>query len=377
MKINNTFCKRCVISINRPGMRFNSNGICYPCTVVEKNKSIDWPKRKKKLDSIITWAKKNSKSSYDCVIGVSGGKDSTRQALIARDDLGLNPLLVSCTYPPEQQSLVGASNVSNLISLGFDVEIIGPKPELWKKLMKKSFYKYGNWARPTELALYSIPPRIAISKGIPLMLLGENNALISGDSGGSKNEVANDIKFNNTLAGGEISEWNKIANFKNDMYWYRFPEEKDFLKTKLKMVYLGFFYQDFNQENNYLIAKKNGLKIKNLNRKDIGALNIFEDLDEDFVHVNQLLKYFKFGFARASDDASHMIRNKKITRDEGIKLVKKYEGKCHPRYIKAFCKYIKISEKEFWKVANSFRNKKIWKLKNKRYSLIDPIWNIK
>tara|TARA_B100001248_G_scaffold252684_1_gene229124 strand:+ start:325 stop:1455 length:1131 start_codon:yes stop_codon:yes gene_type:complete len=370
------FCNNCVISINRPGMKFNSEGICFPCQVIKRKKKINWEKRKSKLSKILKWARNKSNSTYDCVIGVSGGKDSTRQALIARDELGLNPLLVSCTYPPEQISFVGASNVSNLISLGFDIEIIGPKPIFWKKLMKKSFYKYGNWARPTELALYSIPPRVAISKGIPLILLGENNALISGDSGGSKNEIANNIKNNNTLSGGNLDEWSEGLKNLNSLYWYRFPSTLEMNKINLKMVYLGYFFKDFNQENNYKIAKKNGLKIKNVSSSDIGALFTFEDLDEDFVHVNQLLKYFKFGFARVSDDASHMIRNGKLKRDEAIELIKKYEGKCNDIYIEAFCKYINISEKEFWKVANSFRNKKIWLKKGSKYFLKNPIWKI-
>ena len=168
------YCKKCVISIYRPGMKFNSDGICYPCTVIDKKKKIIWINRKAKLNRIISWARKNSKSSYDCVIGVSGGKDSTRQALIARDELGLNPLLVSCTYPPEQQSLVGASNVSNLISLGWCWDSWS-KTRSWKKFMKKSFI-IRQLGTSTELALYSIPPRVAISKEIPL-ILGENNAL--------------------------------------------------------------------------------------------------------------------------------------------------------------------------------------------------------
>ena len=354
------YCKRCVIPSTRPGIQFDDEGICSPCRVAEKHQKVDWDRRRVELEKVAQWGRDNSTGDYDCIIGISGGKDSLRQALIAKNELGLRTLLVCCSYPPEQQSEIGAANQANIISLGFDTIIVGPAPEKWKELMKRAFYKYGNWCKPTEMALYAIPPRVATSMGIPLIFLGENNALVSGDLGGSMTGDANLIKYNNTLSGGDPSEYVYGDITEKDVYWHRFPTDEEMRRANIRIVYLGFYIEDFNQFANYEIAMKNGLSIRDVPREDIGALHRFEDLDEDFVHVNQLLKYYKLGFARTTDDCSHMIRQGMLTREEAIELVQRYEGKCALRYIEAFCRYLDISEGEFWRVAESFRNKEIW-----------------
>src|SRR6185436_11305402 len=120
------------------------------------------------LDEIAEFGRRNNVSGYDCIIGVSGGKDSVRQVMYARDELGLKPLLVSCTYPPEQMSERGAKNLANIISLGFDLISVSPAPQTWKSLMREGFLRFGNWARSTEMALYASAPKVAIAYHIPL-----------------------------------------------------------------------------------------------------------------------------------------------------------------------------------------------------------------
>lgn len=210
------------------------------------------------------------------------------------------------------------------------------------------------------MALYAIPPRVATAYKIPLIFLGENNALNSGDLGGSLGGDANKIKDNNTLAGGKPTNLMDESILEKDVLWHQFPSDKDMADANVRIVYMGYYIEDFDPFANAKIALRHGLKVRNVPREDIGAYNLFEDLDEDFVHVNQLLKYFKLGFARVTDDACQAIRRGLMTREEGIELVKKYEGRCHQRYIENFCKYLEITEDEFWKVANSFRNKEIW-----------------
>ncbi|MBI3126013.1 MAG: N-acetyl sugar amidotransferase [Candidatus Tectomicrobia bacterium] len=354
------FCKRCLVPTTRPGITFDAEGICFPCRVAERHEAIDWDARRKELEKIAEWGRANSRCDYDCLIGVSGGKDSTRQALFARDDLGLRPLLVCCTYPPEQQSDLGAYNLNNLISLGFDTMVVGPSPEKWKRLMRKAFFKYGNWAKPTEMALYAIPPRIAIAYGIPLIFLGENNALASGDLGGSHTGDANRIKYNNTLSGGDPSEFLGDGIAENDIYWHTFPSDEEMARANIRIVYMGYYIMDFDPFVNTEIAKAHGLRARDVKEEDIGALNLNEDLDEDLVHVNQMLKFMKLGFARATDDACQMIRRGLLTREEGADLVRRYDGRCADRYVRMFCDYLGITVEEFWRHAEKFRNPDIW-----------------
>ncbi len=340
----------------------------------EKSPDVDWVSRRKELEQIADWGRANSSCGYDCIVPVSGGKDSTRQALYARDELGLRALLVSCVYPPEQQSVIGANNLSNLISLGFDTITVGPGPEKWKTMMRRAFYKFGNWAKATELALYAIPPRVAIAYGIPLIFLGENNAIIYGDLGGSFGGDANRVKYNNTLAGGTPKELIGDGITERDALWFEYPSDDDMNMAGLRVVYMGYYIEDFTIYRNAEIAIENGLQVRDVPSEDVGAYSNFEDLDEDFVHVNQMLKFFKMGFARVADEASQMIRMGRITRDEAIDIVRKYDGKCAPRYINQFSEYLGISIDEFWRIANSYRNPDIWEHhSNGDWELLSPI----
>jgi NH3-dependent NAD+ synthetase len=145
------YCKKCLQLDTRPGSNWTSEHQCPACDYHDSLKTIYWPERLKILDNILSDCKnkKQNNTNFDCIIGVSGGKDSTRQALFIRDRLGLNPLLVCMSYPPSQVTQLGCDNLSNLIKLGFDIEIIGVSPIVWKKLIKQAFYKFSNWAKAT------------------------------------------------------------------------------------------------------------------------------------------------------------------------------------------------------------------------------------
>ncbi|MGY9107914.1 MAG: N-acetyl sugar amidotransferase, partial [Alphaproteobacteria bacterium] len=132
---------------------FDEDGVCLPCRYAESLVDVDWDVRREELRNISEWGRTNKRGVYDCIVGVSGGKDSIRQAFFARDDLGLNPLLVSCVYPPEQQTQRGADNLSNLIEQGFDLHMIGPAPQVSKRLTQYSFLKFSNIFKASELVL--------------------------------------------------------------------------------------------------------------------------------------------------------------------------------------------------------------------------------
>ena len=133
------YCLKCLQPDTRPGTSFDASGVCPACNYYTSLASVDWHQRNRELEDIVAFGRANSHSGYDCIIGVSGGKDSTRQALFVKDVLGMNPLLVNLSYPPEQVTQRGVNNVSNMIQLGFDCISINPAPQLWRKLMRKGF----------------------------------------------------------------------------------------------------------------------------------------------------------------------------------------------------------------------------------------------
>lgn len=366
------FCKICVQPNTRPNSYFNSKGICPACDYNFKIKKIDWNKRLNLLKIIADKYKKKNYSSfdnYDCIIGVSGGKDSTRQALFIRDKLKLNPLLVSLTHPPQTVSEIGVDNLSNLINLGFTVIVSGTSPRTWQRLMRYGFLNDLNYRISTEFALFSSVPRLAANYGIKLIFWGENPGLQLGDMKSKKHRGydGNNLRYMNTISGGD--RWlNKTGISKKKLYPYYYPNPDEFKKNKLQIIYLGWFWKDWSIFNNGIIAATEGLKFRKDNPLSTGDVFGFSSLEEDWVHLNQMIKYFKYGFGRATDYANSMIREGRITREEGIKIVNKFDGKCSKKFISSFCKFIEIKEQLFWSKIYQVVNPNLFQVKkNKIY----------
>jgi len=361
------YCNICLENNLRPNVIFNK-GLCPSCYYIKRNENeIFWNKRLELLKEI-TQKYKNPNNKFDCIIGVSGGKDSIRQALWVRDKLKMNPLLVSLCYPPQQVTDIGTENISNLINLGFDVIVSSLAPKTWKNLMRESFLKFANWAKSTELALFSSVPQAAIRFNIPLIFWGENVGLQVGDmaSNSKKEYDGNNLRKLNTLNSGDLS-WIKSKKFKTlDLIPYKYPSEDEFKKNKIQIIYLGWFFKDWSMLNNAKTSIIEGLYIRDKKFKNYGDLFRTSSLDEDWVTFNQLIKYYKFGFGRATEYLNEEIRTGNISRKDAAKIAQKYDGKYSNRIIKEFCDFIEISSTLFWSIVKKNTNKKLFEIKGKK-----------
>jgi N-acetyl sugar amidotransferase len=344
------YCKRCLQTNTRPGTKFDEFGICPACNYHESLKSVDWDERMEELKKIVEFGKANNQSGYDCIIGVSGGKDSTRQAFYVKEVLGMNPLLVCLSYPPQQITQRGVDNVSNMIQHGFDCITVNPSPGIWRDLMRKGFFQFTNFAKSTELALFSSVPRLAIAYQIPLIWWGENAALQLGDLNvmGKSGSDGNNLRKMNTLGGGDVTWLLSEEIKKNDILQYIYPSEKEMEDADLRITFLGYFWKDWSLVDNGNFSALRGLEIRNEKPWEIGDPLGITSLDEDWVTLNQMIKYLKYGFGRIADYVNEDIRNGRMTREEGIALNKRFDGKCSPAYIKSFSDYIGITVDEFW-----------------------------
>jgi N-acetyl sugar amidotransferase len=356
------YCIKCLNVSTRPNIAFDCSGLCYPCSNYKSFEEIDWDEREQKLHEIIQFAKDNNQSGYDCIVGVSGGKDSTRQALHIREHFGLNPLLVSMNYPPDQISQRGVDNLSNLINKGFDCISISCSPIIWKNAMRHAFFNYGNWAKSTEFALFASVPRVAVAYQIPLIWWGESAAAMLGEMGvlGTDASDGNRLKYSNTLGGGDI-DWLKKAGFKiSEILQYIYPSDNEMVRANIKIVFMDYFMKDFSMLDNSNYAALRGLSIRRANphlEPDYFGTSM---LDEDFFNVNMHIRYLKFGFGRTSDIVNLEIRSGRMSRQEGIDLVKRFDGNYDPRIVKKFCEYINISIDEFWRVVDRYVDKKLF-----------------
>jgi len=362
------YCKACLTTTLRPNAQFANDGVCIPCKFSLTTDQTNYFLKLKALRDKVKQAqsKNRKKGDYDCIVGVSGGKDSTRQAHWVRDRLGLNPLLVCCGYPPLQMTDIGADNLSNLISMGFDVEVFTPAPQSSAQLSLASFRKFGNVSKTAEMALYSAVPRMAIEKKIPLILWGENDALQVGDSkaAGKNYFDANNLRNLNTLVEGGI-EWifDEVEAHKAQAYVY--PNKKSFDKAKLDIMFLGPAWDDWSLDDNSIYGALTGLTLRPDDIDITGDINGASMLDEEFTNINMMIKYYKFGFGRATDTCNERIRNKTLTRDEAVVLVDKYDGVCDDSIILRYCEYIGISTNEFWDIVNLYVNRDIFYIQEK------------
>ncbi len=368
-------CKKCIQPDTRPGIYFDENGVCGACIWEKEKEEIDWDLRKKELDEIASWAKKTTKSNYDCAIGVSGGKDSTLQAIIARDELGLRPLLVNSE--PAGITDLGKYNIENLKELGFDVISLRPNPKVIKKLIKRDFYKYLNPVKITEYSLYSSTYIIAEKFDIPLIIQGENPGLTLGTRLTGVGTDSNALKANElqTLSSG-WKEYLEVDGVKEkDLYLFHYERIK--LEEKnTKGIWLQYYLKNWSQRGNAEFSKKHGLKWRpiDFDFSSIGTYVPFSQLDTDLTQVNQLLKYIKFGFGQCMDHVCYDLRENRITKEKALELVKMYDGKCSEFYIQKFCDYIEITLDKFWDVANKFRGS-MWK-KNDKDEWYNTYWDL-
>ena len=362
------YCKKCLQPDTRPNTAFTDDGICPACNYFHKLGQVDWQERTEILLDIAKDFPKSNRHDFDCIIGVSGGKDSVRQAVFVRDKLGLNPLLACLSYPPEQVTQRGVDNLSTLINLGFDCVVSNLAPETWRKLMRHSFKKFTNWGRSTELALFSSVPQLAIQYDIPLILWGENPGLQLGDlkTLGKTGYDGNNLRDMNTLSGGGLEWITDHYEDMGDLIPYRYPSKEMFDQARIQIVYLGWFLGDWSFVNNASYSCLDGIHIRDDSVENTGDLFGVTSLDEDWVTLNQMIKYYKFGFGRVTDYANEGIRNNQMTRDEAIQIVEKYDGSCSDEYIKSFCDYIEITVDQFWKQVLENVNLKLFTITSDR-----------
>ncbi len=358
-------CKKCIQPDSRPGLYFDDDGLCGACVWENEKNQIDWDSRYNELLQLAKNIKSNNSSSnYDCCIGVSGGKDSTRQAIIARDELDLRCLLVNCEPPNITE--IGKKNIENLKNLGFDVFTIRPNPKILKKLMIFDFYKHLNPIKITEFCLFASTYIMAEKFHIPLIIQGENPGLILGTRltgvGIDSNALKADQMQTLSLGWREYLESDGVSD--EDLFLFHYNRKK-LEQQGTKAIWLNYFIKDWDPFVNAEFSKKYGLSVRDdLVPNEIGSYHAYTALDSDFNPMNQMLKFIKFGFGQCMDQVCYDIRTDRISRDEGIELVKKFDGKCSEKYIKSFCNYIDISTNEFWKTVEKFRGKMWYKNNN-------------
>ncbi len=382
------FCKLCVMSNQKPNpvVEFKNNdnmkkgpkitnGICNGCAYSKQKNEIDWEKREHDLVELLS--KYRKKSGYDCVVPSSGGKDSAYAAHILKYKYKMNPLTV--TWAPHLYTDIGWQNFTNHIHVGgFDNILFTPNGKLHRYLTKLAFLNLLHPFQPFIIGQKNIGPRIASKFDIPLVFYGEHTSEYGSSIKENYDPVMKPIYFSSNpetdiyIGKKNISEIINETNFlKNDFEPYLPLSEKETIDKDIKVYHLGYFHKWDPQEMYYYASENTGFKA-NTERTE-GSYSKYSSIDDKMDNFHFYTTYIKFGVGRASYDAAQEIRNEKITREEGINLVNKYDGEFPKKYFKEFLEYIDIDEKKFWEVIDSFRSPHLWEKKDGKWKLIHQI----
>jgi N-acetyl sugar amidotransferase len=353
-------CKKCLTLSTRPRALYDEHGVCNACNWVEqKKKSINWNERWQQLTDLCHKYRCIDGSNWDCIVPCSGGKDGSYVATRLRDDFGMHPLCV--TLKPQIQTEIGRKNLDNFIMSGFDHILITPNPKIYSRLAKKGFVEQGRPKLPFVVGISLFTMNIAMKFKIPFIMYGEEG---EEEYGGAESQVGKykiDRKYliNYYYSGHDPNEY--LDDFsKDDLKWWTLPTDKELMEAKLFPTHWSHF-EDWNPELHYNVARdKCGLKT--IVGKSVGTFTNYSQLDDKLQDLHAYMMYIKFGFGRAWSDACIEIRAGRMTRDEGIELVKKYDGVFPYEYLQDYLEYFKMTEYEFWSVVDSFRSSDIWHL---------------
>jgi len=254
------------------------------------------------------------------------------------------------------------------VSLGFDLISIRPNPKIMMKVTKHDFFNYLNFVKASEFPLYASTYIIAEKFKIPLIIQGENPGLTVGTSltgVGTDSDALKAYQLQ-TLSGGIQEYLDADGITENDLYFFHYDVQK-LLDLHVKGIWLQYFLKEWSSTGNAEFSKKYGFQErKDIKPEEIGTYVPFNACDSDFVHVNQMLKFIKFGFGQCMDHVCYDLRDNLMDRKTAIDLVLKYDGKCAEHYIDKFCTYIEISKDEFWQTVDKFRGE-MWLKKDGKY----------
>ena len=362
------YCVKCVMPDSRPGITFNEEGVCSACQCYENRKNINWETRWEEFKVLCDrYRGMNGPNGYDCMIAVSGGKDSHFQTYIMKVVMGMNPLLVTVEDNFEMTE-AGKHNLKN-ISEAFGCDVISMKPNIkaQKAIMKYTFSKYGKPTYFIDRYIYTYPLHMALKFNTPLLVYGENVGYEYGGAGAVETYSARDQIYNGVGYGIPTEELIREGGTMKDLNFFE-PPTKDEIAS-LDPIYMSYFLE-WNSFKNYEIAKRYGFHDLTHEWRRTHHVEQMDQIDSRAYLVHSWMKYPKFGHASATDYAARMIRYGMITREEAIKMVKEHDHALDPLCVRDFCDFLGYSEKDFWDIVDKQYNRELFeKDANGRWSL--------
>jgi N-acetyl sugar amidotransferase len=372
-----TFCTKCVMSNQRPTsavefkhtkdskkttMNFDEDGVCDACRTAEIKDNIDWGMREEELVKLLDKYRKND-GSYDCLVPGSGGKDSAYQAHVLKYKYNMNPLTV--TWPPILYTDYGLKNWKNWLDSGFDNISFYRNGKVMKLLTKLSIENLLHPFQTFILGQKNLAPKIAAQHGINLIFYGENEAEYGNPLADNTTSLRDKSYFSFEhldevyLAGVSIKElMDKYEVRLSDLMSFLPPKLEDLEKANIEVHYLGYYLRWTPQEVYYYAVENTGFKARP--HRTQGTFSKYSGIDDKIDDLHFYTTFIKFGIGRATYDAAQEIRNRHLTREEGVALVNRFDGEFPDRYFNDIMEYIGMTAEEFHELCDKFRSPHLW-----------------
>lgn len=361
---------------SRPEQVFNGEGICDACVSAEtKHGHIDWDARRAEMEDILADYRSDG-STYDCIIPVSGGKDSFFQSVTMRDTFGMNPLCVN--HIPCEFTDVGWKNLLFLRDLGFDIVHVAGNRKAYREMVRIGFFKLGDCCWPEHIGIFTAPVRVAVQYRIPLLIWGENSQF---EYGGPASKRGNNYLDRNWLEqfqmlGYRISDVVHDGMDLNDIKTFHYPTDEEIRDVGVTGLFLGYYIK-WDSMKNAEAAIAAGWN-RNPGGPVEGAYNDIENLDCKWIGgLHDYMKFIKFGYGRATDQLCIEIRAGRMSRDKAIvELKNSSEGTVPWKYVPDFLEYLNITEKEFVDNLDRFTNRRLFLCDDSGKLIKDKLGNL-
>jgi len=356
------YCTKCLLPSTKPDLSFNSDGVCSACQAFSDRASVDWLAREQEFHKIMDRYKSANGSNWDCIIPVSGGKDSTYQVIKVLE-LGYNPLCVTATTC--DLSGIGRQNIENIKNLGVDYVEVSPNPVTRRKLNLIGLKTVGDISWPEHVGIFTIPVRAAVQFEVPLIIWGENSQNeYGGPAAAQESSILNRrwLEEFGGLLGLRITDLVDAFSIPSkDLIPYTYPTDAELSRVKVTGLFLGHYFP-WDGLANYLISQSNGFK--SLGEPIEGSIVDYENVDNYQAGIHDYFKYLKFGFGRATDLASTHIRHGRLTRAQGLSLVAKRDGMYPHSYLgqplTEILQKIGLELSDFDDICDQFTNRELF-----------------
>jgi N-acetyl sugar amidotransferase len=354
------FCARCLYASGHPlHLTFDEDGVCSGCRVHEEKDRLDWRARATRLEAILENYRSKSGRHYDCIIPVSGARDSHFIVHTIKNVYGMNPLLV--TYNKHYNTAVGVRNLANLrIRFDCDIMTLTVNPETVKKITRSTLRRFGSMYWHCIAGQTVFPVQIAVKFKTPLIIWGAHQGVDQVGMFSHLDEVEMTRKYRkeHDLMGFEAEDL--VDDFDNiseaDVLPFHYPDNRELEQVGVRGIYLNNFIRWDSRAQHEQMIREYEYETAPQTR----TFDSYHDVDcWNYSDVHDYIKWLKHGYGKVVDHACREIRLRRLTREQGIELVREYQAR-EPRHLQLFLDWLGITRNAFHYIVDQHRDPRIW-----------------